>query len=166
MPNPDDLADDAALAEFSRLLQALLDWRKTIDLQIDGRTIMRTTVDFVTLTRPPPTPAPSCIIRDGSRAKKIWTGWRRPWTRHDGASAEPTRAGPPTHPHPPHRQPTSAEPVRSGLPTRPGRCGWTASATRTAISGRPHHAHACRRQRPARGKARSAIAGGCPTTPR
>jgi|GEM_PF-6393453 hypothetical protein len=52
MPHPDDLADDAALAEFSELLQALLDWRKTIDLQIDGRTIMRTTVDFVTLRQP------------------------------------------------------------------------------------------------------------------
>jgi hypothetical protein len=63
MPNPDDLADDAALAEFSNLLQALLDWRKTIDLQIDGRTIMRTTVDFVTLRQPGS--SPELVFVDG-----------------------------------------------------------------------------------------------------
>jgi hypothetical protein len=45
------------------LLQALLDWRKTIDLQIDGRTIMRTTVDFVTLRQP--SSSPEIEIVDG-----------------------------------------------------------------------------------------------------
>jgi len=46
MPASGTPADEATLLAFAGLLRAVLDWRKTIDLQIDGKTIFRVTVNF------------------------------------------------------------------------------------------------------------------------
>src|SRR5271155_3599304 len=52
MNRPEDPADEATLSAFADLLEALVDWRRVIDLQIDGKTIFRATVNFGMLMQP------------------------------------------------------------------------------------------------------------------